>query len=121
MPAHAVDGTRASGAGGVEGQQRRVSVTAVRDRVVAAVHGGIDGDDVSAVGEVGASGDTQVPVVFGQDGQPAAFRGHVQPAASGVEGEYVRVVADLIGVDGVPVVEVDGEQRGVRVARNEGE
>ena len=68
-------------------------VLAVRDRVAAATGGRIDGDDVGAAGQLGAAGqagaagDAQVAVVFGEDGQPAAFRGHVKPAAARVEGE----------------------------------
>src|SRR5262249_57075049 len=72
---------------GLEGQQRRFDVVAVWDRVVAAIRGGVHGDDVGAVGEVGAAGDGEVPVVFVEDGQPAAFGGDVEPAGARVVGE----------------------------------
>src|SRR5205085_7825046 len=66
------EGSSRAGAGGsrvrVEGQQGRSAIVAVRDRVVAAVVGGVQGDDVGAVGEGGAAGHGEPPVVVVGDG-----------------------------------------------------
>jgi hypothetical protein len=46
-----------------------MSIASVRDRVVAAVSAGVDGNDVGAVGQWGASGYGQLPVVLVENGQ----------------------------------------------------
>jgi hypothetical protein len=108
-------------AAGVEGHEGRSAVGSVGDGVVAAVGGRVDGDDVGVVGEVGAVGDGESPVVLVEDGQPAAFGGDVEPAGGGVVGEDVGVVADASGVEDLLGVQVDGQQGGVGVAGDERE
>src|SRR2546421_12829932 len=63
--------------GGPVHQESRGAVVAVRDGVVAAVGGGIDGDDVGSVGEAGAAGEGQTGVVGVGGGGPAGFGGEV--------------------------------------------
>src|SRR5262249_9613892 len=100
-------------------QQGRLAAVALWDRVVAAMSGGINCDDVGSVSKVGAAGDGEFAVVFVEDGEPAAFGSDVEPAGGRVIGEDVGVVADALGVDGLPRVQVDRQQGGVGVAGDE--
>src|SRR5947207_837457 len=107
--------------GGLVDRECRVAVGSVGDGVVAAVGGGVDGDDVGAVGEVGASGDGEVPVVGAEGGDPAGLGGHVQPSYARVVGQDVRILADRVMAGDLPGVQVEGEQGGVAVAGYERE
>ncbi|WP_146067884.1 hypothetical protein [Streptomyces sp. Ru72] len=78
--------------------------------------GGVDGDDVGAVGQEGAAGDGEVPVVVVGGGDSAGFDGDVEVAGGGVVGEDVGVLADLVGAGDAPAGQVDREQAGVAVA-----
>ena len=96
-----------------------VIVGSLGDGVVAAVGGGVDGDDVGVVGEVTAAENGELPVVFGQHGDGAAFGGDVQATHAGVVREDVGGIADLQWVAGLVGVKVQGVQGGVAVAGDE--
>ena len=96
-----------------------VIVGSLGDGVVAAVGGGVDGDDVGAVGEVTATENGELPIGFGQHGDGAALRGNVQATHAGVEREDVVGVADLLWVAGLVGVQVQGVQGGIAVASDE--
>src|SRR5664279_6587336 len=78
------------------------------DRVVAAVGGLVDGDDVGAVGQVVPSEDGEMTVLFGEHGDGAAFGGHVEPGVAWVVGDDIGGVADLLRVAGLVGVQVQG-------------
>src|SRR5438445_625907 len=82
----------------------------------AAVGGGVHGNHVCCVGEVAAARDRGTPVVHVEGGQPAAFRGDVEPVGAAVVGQHVGVLPDGVVVEDLPRVEVEGEQYGVAVA-----
>lgn len=63
---------------------------------------GIDGYDVSAVGEVSAAHEGDDLVVLMQDRDRAAFGGDVQPVGRLVAGEYVRCFAHRRGAGDLP-------------------
>src|SRR6266700_1285640 len=77
---------------GVEDEQRGLAVRAVRDGEAAAVGGGVHGNHVCCVGEVAAARDRGTPVVHVEGGQPAAFRGDVEPVGAAVVGQHVGVL-----------------------------
>src|SRR5712691_7643632 len=90
-------------------------------RVVAAVGGGVDGDDVGAGGEVAAPGDGEAPAGVVQGGDPAGFGRYVQAVRAGVVGQDVGVWADGGVAGDLPGGQVHGEQGGVAVAGDERE
>lgn len=63
-------------------EQHRVTGRSAGDRVVGAVRGEVDGDHGGAAGEVVPPEDGQVPVLFGQHGDIAAFGGDGQPCGA---------------------------------------
>ncbi|MGW7522033.1 hypothetical protein [Streptomyces sp. NPDC054783] len=84
--------------------------------VVAAVGGGLDGDDVGAVGQARAAGDGRVPVAVVGGGDPAGFGGDEEAAGRSVVGEDVGVLADLVGSGDAERGRVDGAETAVAVA-----
>src|SRR2546423_10925881 len=80
--------------GGFEDEQRRVAVRSMWDGEVAAVGGGVDGDDVGAVGEVAAAGHGGVPVVYVEGGQPSAFGGGVDLGGGRIVSKHAEVLPE---------------------------
>ena len=78
-------------------EQHRVTARSVSDREVGAVRGGVDGDQVGAVGEVVPPEDGQVAVLFDQYGDIAAFGGDGRPCGAPVVGQPVGVVPGRCG------------------------
>lgn len=100
-------------------QAAPVAARAVGDGVVVAVGGGVDGDDVGAVGEVIAAENGESPGVLGEHGDGPAFGGDVEPLLGLVEREDVGTIADRQWVPGLVGVQVEGVQGGVAVAGDE--
>ncbi|MCC5475746.1 hypothetical protein [Streptomyces barringtoniae] len=92
-----------------------MAVGAVGDGVVA-VGGGIDGDDVGAVGQVRAAGDGRVPVAVVGGGDPAGFGGDEEAAGRSVVGVDVGVPAGFVGCGGAEGGQVGGGEAVVGVA-----
>src|SRR5215218_11219436 len=86
-----------------------VPVPSVGDRKVSMVVGGVDHDDVGAIGQEVAADDNHGAVVEFEDGEPAALGGGPEPAVGWVVAEHVREMADaLVARDG-PGAQVEGE------------
>lgn len=81
----------------------------------------VDRDDVSVVGEVTGPGRGQVPVLLVEHADGATLGGDVKTLRALIVGEDIGLFADRGGAGDLRGRQIDGEQRGITFAGDEGQ